>query len=120
MATSVLTALVHELLNAERFETLSDLFEAVKSRAATLRIPYEGEVLTTAVRNASYTRPVVASRRRLLVPPESGFRPIDKNEATRIYGTLLDRLQHRRPDVPSNAPRYFPKLVRVSPWHSER
>jgi len=59
---TVLAALVHELVKAEPFDTLSDLSEATKRRAARLRIPYTCELVTEALTIVGRTRPLVGSR----------------------------------------------------------
>lgn len=58
----VLVALVHETLKMEQFDTIADLSEAVKVRAARLRIPYEATRLTEALRAVARTRQLVAGR----------------------------------------------------------
>ena len=60
--TSVLVALLHETLNAEEFESIADLCEALKTRAARLRIPYDAATIANAVERVYHCRPLVTRR----------------------------------------------------------
>jgi len=54
-----LVALTHEVLNRDRFETLSDLCETLKLRAARLRIPYDATSITEALTAVKHGRPLL-------------------------------------------------------------
>ncbi len=56
---TALAALTHEALQRETFDNLADLSEAVKARAARLRIPYNATAVTDALRTVAYTRRLV-------------------------------------------------------------
>ncbi len=62
MPGTILAALLHDLLKADSFETFSDLKDALKSRAARLRIPYDATAVTAAIRSVERSRPVLAGR----------------------------------------------------------
>jgi hypothetical protein len=47
----VLVALTHEILKAGTCESIADLSDAVKTAAAQLRIPYDGEAVAKAIRS---------------------------------------------------------------------
>lgn len=89
----VITAIVHELLNAYRFASYFDLVDTVKWRCAKLRIPYDAGVITDAIRVVERTRPLFppAARRRVERAPAPG-RVISRAEATRILERLGIRL----------------------------
>ena len=55
----VLVALLHELLNVEHFASIADICEALKSRAAKLRIPYDTPSIAEAVERVYHVRPLV-------------------------------------------------------------
>jgi DNA polymerase III delta subunit len=59
---AVLTALLHELLNVEQFGSIADLCEALKTRAAQLRIPYDVATIAEAVERVYHVRPIVRAR----------------------------------------------------------
>lgn len=89
--TSVLVALVHELVKGEPFETLGELADAVKWRAARLRIPYAGLRVSEAIEAVAHTRPVVTSPPRCsetLRPREPEPPPISRDEAIEILSRL--------------------------------
>jgi len=54
--TPILVALLHELLNGEDFATIADLADALKTRAATLRIPYDPERIADALGTVHHSR----------------------------------------------------------------
>ena len=73
----ILTAVVHDVLaRGETFDTLADLCEAVKCRAAQLRLPYDGDRITEAIAVIGRTRPwrvcirQVARRREIVESDE--------------------------------------------------
>jgi hypothetical protein len=61
--SSVLSKLVNEVLNVEHFESLADLAEAVKCRAARLHIPYDSTRVAEAI-------DLVGRKRELFSKPE--------------------------------------------------
>lgn len=60
----ILAAVLHELLHVERFEAIGDVAEALKRRAAKLRIPYDATTITEALHVVGHTRPLVVPGRR--------------------------------------------------------
>ena len=58
----VLVALLHELLNVEQFPTIADLCDALKTRAARLRIPYDVDSIAEALVIVHRSRPLTARR----------------------------------------------------------
>jgi len=59
----VLVALLHDTLNAEEFTTIADVCDALKTRAARLRIPYTVDTITDALVAVYHTRPLTITRR---------------------------------------------------------
>jgi len=59
----VLAALCHELLNREEFATIADLADALKMRAARLRIPYDAARIAEALERVHYARPLLTRSR---------------------------------------------------------
>jgi hypothetical protein len=96
MATqSVITAVVHELLNRESFATYVDLAETVKDRCAKLRLPYDAGRVSDAIRVVERTRPVLHTHRAVANPrhiERIDARPVSKADATRILARLGIRL----------------------------
>ena len=56
----VLVAVLHELLNVERFDTIADICEALKLRAARLRIPYNADSIAEALVIVHRSRPLTS------------------------------------------------------------
>lgn len=90
----VLVALVHEVLNGERFTDLVDLTEAVKTRAARLRIAYDSTKVAEAIRTVAHVRPVLVTKRHAQVvedvAAETGA--VSRAAAKRIVEELLQRV----------------------------
>jgi hypothetical protein len=59
----ILVALLHELLNVEQFGSIADVADALKTRAARLRIPYDPERIADAMVTVYRTRPLLLSDR---------------------------------------------------------
>jgi len=59
----VLVAVTHEVLNRGTFASIADVADAVKTAAATLRIPYDSELVATALRSVGSRRPLVRQRK---------------------------------------------------------
>ena len=59
MKKPVLAAVVHDVLNRQTFQSLADLSETVKLRAARLRIPYDATAVTDALVAVKHVRPLV-------------------------------------------------------------
>jgi hypothetical protein len=55
-AGTVLVALLHELVRTEAFTCYADVIDALKRRAARLRIPYDGPAIQDAVRQVEHRR----------------------------------------------------------------
>jgi hypothetical protein len=55
----VLVAVTHEVLNRSAFDSIADVADAVKTAAARLRIPYDSELVATALRSVGSRRPLV-------------------------------------------------------------
>jgi hypothetical protein len=56
----ILVALLHQMLNVEEFDSIADLADALKHKAARLRIPYDAARIADALaivhRSRSITR----------------------------------------------------------------
>ena len=65
----ILVAVVHSVLNAEQFETIADLAEAVKCKAARLRIPYDAAGIAEALEAVKHTRKLLADEAPKPAPP---------------------------------------------------
>jgi len=59
---AVLVALLHELLNVEQFDTIADVCDALKTRAARLRIPYDVRTIAAALEAVYHTRALTTRR----------------------------------------------------------
>jgi hypothetical protein len=101
----VISAVVHDVLKTDQFESLSDLAEAVKTRCARLKIPYHAGVVTEAIHLVERTRPVVCdlkshnTNRSHIERIEQDVRPITREEAAELWPRLMAALlreQHRR------------------------
>jgi len=57
----VLVALTHETLKAGRFDSIADLADAVKTTAARLKIPYDGDAVAKAIRSVHARRPITTT-----------------------------------------------------------
>lgn len=87
----VLVAVVHEVLGREVFAGYADLAEALKCRAARLRIPYDSAAIGSAVSQVEHAlgRLVVGPR------PAQGVRSapppvvLSRAEAKRLYDDLM-------------------------------
>jgi hypothetical protein len=95
----VLVAVVHDVLNAETFDMLADLCEAIKRRAARLRIPYDATVITEALTAVKHVRPLVRETLPQTVtsterPPEDELIPRD------LAARVLQDLRQRTPKTP--------------------
>ena len=66
----ILVALLHDTLNAERFDSLGDVVEALKTRAARLHVPYDAALIAEALTAVQQTRPLVRDTRPPLVAPD--------------------------------------------------
>jgi len=98
---SVITAVVHELLNRESFVTYVDLVETVKAHCARLRLRYDGSSVADAIRVVERTRPILhaparrsraAGHQAVQRGPDPHGSPISKADATRILAGLGIRL----------------------------
>lgn len=102
----VLVAVVHEVLNQDRFTDLGDLTEAVKARASRLRIPYDSGRVADAVRTVAHVRPVVFTEQHAnvarQVAADTGI--VSPAEARRIVDELLRRTGRALPAMPSSRP----------------
>jgi hypothetical protein len=98
-SAGVITAVVYDVVNAEKFETLSDLADAVKCRCATLKIPYDAGAVTDAIYQVERTRPVVVpglrpiKRFEHLERLEDDVRPITRAEAADLWPRLVAAVQ---------------------------
>ncbi len=66
----VLVALLHDVLNAETFDTLGDAVAALKARAARLHVPYDAALITEALTAVQTTRPIVRDTRPPRLAPD--------------------------------------------------
>ena len=60
---NVLAALLHDVLNGDEFATIADVADALKTRAARLKIPYDAARIAEALERVHYTRPLLLRRR---------------------------------------------------------
>lgn len=92
---TVLAAIVHDTLNAETFDMVADLIEAVKTRAARLRIPYDATAITEALAAVGRTRPLLrVATAPPQCPPDHLFSedpPVPRELAGRIMADLKRR-----------------------------
>jgi hypothetical protein len=98
-SAGVIAAVVHDVLTAEKFESVADLSEAVKRRCATLKIPYDAGTITDAIHLVERTRPVVAMGitplRRIthLERIDDDVRPITRAEAADLWPRIVAAVQ---------------------------
>ena len=88
-----LVALVHETVKTEQFETWVDLVEAVKQRAARLKLRYDSRLIGDAierverVRGKKFLPPLRALQERL----EPGAPAISRGDAARLLAEIRRR-----------------------------
>jgi hypothetical protein len=101
-SAGVIAAVVHDVIQAEKFETLSDLADAVKCRCALLKIPYDAGAVTEAIQLVERTRPVVAAGVKPIRPIkrfehierlDDDVRPITRAEAADLWPRLVAAVQ---------------------------
>src|SRR6185436_1184104 len=91
---SVIAALVHELVKVQRFAEMGDLVESVKRRCARLRIPYDGGLVTEAIRSVSRTRPVLADApqpERIRHEVIADSQQMSREDASRLLAKIRSR-----------------------------
>lgn len=89
---TVIAALVHEVVKAERFETIADVAAAVKARCAKLRIRYDTEQVAEAIRFVEHTRPVLVAPTPRPAPKPVDVQPISRSEAARFLDEIRKRV----------------------------
>jgi hypothetical protein len=96
---SVIVALIHELLNAERFAVHADLCEVVKCRCARLRIPYDAGRICAALDIVERTRPLlVVDGPRIAPAPRRDVHTftVSRREAAELMNLIRQRLARAR------------------------
>lgn len=89
-----LAAVVHELLRQHAFDSIGDLVEETKMRAARLGLPYDSGSVSEALRLVERTRPLLASTtapRRVEPEPEQ-LRELTAAEATEVLTAIWKRI----------------------------
>jgi hypothetical protein len=107
---SVIAAVVHDLLDADRFETEADLVDALKFRLARYRIRWTNDAIAHALRIVATTRPLVGAP----APPPP--RPEPPDEApTFTPAEIVEFLQHLYA-----MPKVMPKAITISQGQADR
>jgi len=90
----ILVALLHETLKTERFDTMADVADALKTRAARLRIPYNASAITDALTIVQRSRLLVRDTLPRVVKPDT-LTPepaiVSREDAGRIVRALWRR-----------------------------
>jgi hypothetical protein len=60
----LIAAVVHELVEFRQFDGWAEITDAIKTRCARLRIPYDSGAITAAVSLVERSRPVFVGDRR--------------------------------------------------------
>lgn len=116
----VLVAVVHGVLNAQRFESIADLADAVKRAAARARIPYDADGITAAIAFVEHSRAIVhppPAPAPAVAPPLTHEQSLAALRAVRARLGLLPPIKpmpHARLVTRSEADRYraFQMLAR--------
>lgn len=116
--TALIAAVTHELSKGQKFQSVSDWSEAVKARCAKLRIAYNAEVVTAAMRQVLRTRPDVLARPSVAPSvegrPAGDELPLSRADAARLYKQVMARMAPEESAEPAiQAPEHFPNLVAV-------
>jgi hypothetical protein len=105
----VLAAVVHDVLTAQQFETFADLAEAIKTRCAALKIPYDGGRVSEALQVVARTRPVLTPRAGRATPRRverfDAARPLSRAEAADLWARLCAALVREQGKGGRHAPR---------------
>lgn len=100
---NVLVPVVYDVLRGGTFDTIADLVDAVKERAARYRIPYDSGAVTDAIAVVSRSRPVVRQAPRPTNPRHvEREQPPDPLAADPrgIFNTVITRLRAGNPIHP--------------------
>jgi hypothetical protein len=98
-----LAKLLRDLLRENEFETLADVQEALKSRAAQLKIYYGGEAIDRAIAMVNSNTPIVVRRREQPRKQLQSEGPVfNRIEARRIYDELFERFNREHSDDDSS------------------
>jgi hypothetical protein len=95
----ILVALLHDTLNAEQFDTLADVVDALKTRAARLHVPYDAALVTEALTAVQQTRPLVKETRPIRTPAPRPIRPALELVPADTARRVLDELYRRNPEA---------------------
>jgi hypothetical protein len=93
----ILVALLHEMLNAEEFDTLGGAVAALKARAARLHVPYDAALITEALTAVQQTRPLVTETRP--IRPAARVLPALELVPRDTARGLVGELYRRNPDA---------------------
>lgn len=107
----LLATLIRELMRGETFESVADLVEALKARCARLRIRWDNDVITEALRLIESNTPIVPSRvpaKKRPAEPAPALPVISREEAAAIVAKL------------SKAPRRMPAAAPIDGRRADR
>jgi len=93
-ATRLIVRVAQDVVRAEAFTTYADLVEAIKTRCAQLRIPYDSALVWDAVDRLERggAAPVIARPPRLVERQDTGPAPVSKQEAADVVARLFARV----------------------------
>lgn len=124
--TRLIARLVREALASQRFETMADLTDAVKTRAARLRIRVSPDAVGDAYRLIASNTVLVKDRAPEMTVAPAEAKELTAKEAEDALSFVFDKLRVRlgadgrvRPverkvlALPDDAPANFPRLI---PW----
>lgn len=98
MATGkVIAAVIHDLLNRQKFADYAGLAEAIKERCAALKITYDSTRVTEALHLVERTRPILEAapqHHMFHVKHHAGVEPVPltRDEAADIWRRLLEAM----------------------------
>lgn len=91
-----LAAVVHDVVTAHTFDDWADLAEAVKTRCARLRLPYDSGTVTQAVTLVARTRAVLRPRRSVApVTRRPDVPPLSRAEAAVLWARIRQQAMAR-------------------------
>lgn len=115
----LLAKLIREMLADERFATIADLSDALKSRCGRLKIRWTTADINAAFRLILSNTPLLVTDRRVPLEQDAvPLRPFEAAEAKRLYNQFLARYASEQPAPAAQAmaperPDGFPDLVPV-------
>ena len=87
----LLAKIVRELLRGERFESLTDVTEALKTRCARLKIPYTADDITGAYRLIESNHPLVSPARAERRSTPAHVPDLSRRDALALVARLSER-----------------------------